>query len=410
VIGPLRQQTQVIELLRQRVMAGFAVVFQPAFGDWNASGIPPTYAAYQEVLAASDDVWAFKADEAIPHLRRAIAADSTYIYPKAQLAYALSATEDCRGVDSIKAALEPMMAQLTPGDRGTLAYAEAACRRDRAGKLAAARALLQAGPQSIGATVLGAIDAIELGRPREAIEILHRFDARRLPLSDQQAAIYWDFTGYAEHDLAMIAQDSNGGRIPAGSVLASVADSGAVARALEGALQHPDNPDLPGDQCTVMELGAHGSAAASKALLERIAEARGPKAAADVEDTPCLWNLYSPHYYAGRFEEARAAYERRVAADTADVKAHGALAAIAARLGDSTALEAQLRWLAASDHCLAYLARARIAVIRGNPAEAVALLRQALERDVERHWLHLDPDLAPLRGYPPFRELMRFRG
>ena len=52
VIGPLREQTRVIELLRQRVMAGFAVVFQPGFNDWKGAGVPPTYAAYQAMLIA----------------------------------------------------------------------------------------------------------------------------------------------------------------------------------------------------------------------------------------------------------------------------------------------------------------------------------------------------------------------
>ena len=83
VIGSLREQTRVIELLRQRVMAGFAVVFQPAFGDWQGAGVPPTYAAYQQMLAAADDLWIFEADKAIPHLQRAIAEDSTYSRAKA---------------------------------------------------------------------------------------------------------------------------------------------------------------------------------------------------------------------------------------------------------------------------------------------------------------------------------------
>jgi tetratricopeptide (TPR) repeat protein len=189
-----------------------------------------------------------------------------------------------------------------------------------------------------------------------------------------------------------------------------VADSAAVRRGIERELQHPDPSELAGDQCAVLELRAHGSAAAASALMERIAVARGPAAAAEVADTPCFWNLYSPSYYAGRLEEAKAAYETRVEADTADVKAHAALATIAAREGDSTTLEAQRRWLTAHDDALAYLARARIAVVQGDPAQAVSLLRQALERDLERHFLHLDPDLDPLRDYPPFRELMRFKG
>ena len=145
-------------------------------------------------------------------------------------------------------------------------------------------------------------------------------------------------------------------------------------------------------------------------LLQRIALARGPDAAADVLDTPCYWNLYSVHYYAGRLTEARIAYQKRITDDTADVKAHAALGAIAARLADTTAVEVQRRWLAAHDNPVALLGLARIAVLQGHQGEAVAFLREALDRNLERHFLHLDPDLEPLRDYPPFRELMRFRG
>jgi tRNA A-37 threonylcarbamoyl transferase component Bud32/tetratricopeptide (TPR) repeat protein len=410
VVGPLREQTRVVELLRQRVMAGFAVVFQPAFGDWQGAGVPPTYAAYQEMLAAVDDLWVFMPDEAIPHVRRAIAADSSYTRAKAHLAYAFSQLAECREVDSIIEAVKSVSDQFPPVDRGMLAYAGAICRRDRRAQLAAAKAVLQAAPQSIGFTVLAGIDAIELGRPREALDILRRFDARHIPISPQQASVYWGFLGYAEHDLAMIQQDSNGGRIPKGSVLAEAADSAAVARDVEADLQHPEHPELPGDQCAVMELRAHGSATAASRLFERIAVTRGPATAGEVFDTPCLWNMYSVHYYAGRLEEARMAYEKMVARDTADVKPHAALAAIAARLGDTTALEVQRRWLAAHDNAVAYLGLARIAVLERDPAQAVSFLRQALDHDIERHFLHVDPDLAPLRDYPPFRELMRFRG
>ena len=72
-IGPLREQTRVIELLRQRVMARVRRGLSAGFSDWHSAGVPPTYAAYQEMLIASDDVWTFKAFEAIPHLRPAIA-------------------------------------------------------------------------------------------------------------------------------------------------------------------------------------------------------------------------------------------------------------------------------------------------------------------------------------------------
>ena len=167
-----------------------------------------------------------------------------------------------------------------------VAYAQAICRRDRPAMFAAAKAVLQAAPQSIGFTVLGGIDAIELGRPREGLAILQRFDPDRIPLSEQQAYIYWGFLAYAKHDLAMIQQDSNGGRIPAGSVLAPLADSAAVRRDIERQLEHPDPSELAGDQCAVLELRAHGSATAASVLMERIAVARGPAAAAEVGTPP----------------------------------------------------------------------------------------------------------------------------
>jgi tetratricopeptide (TPR) repeat protein len=270
--------------------------------------------------------------------------------------------------------------------------------------------VLQAAPQSIGFTVMGGINAIELGRPREGLQILQRLDARHIPMSEQQASVYWGFVDYAEHDLAMIQQESNGGRIPKGSALVPLADSAAVRREVEERIRQADPDELAGAQCDILELRAHGSVTAASALLVRLAVARGPTAAADVSVMPCFWNLYSTHYYAGRLEEARVAYEKVVTEDTTDVKAHAALAAIAVRLGDSTTLERQRRWLSASDHELAFLGLARVAVLEGRRAEAVALVHQALDRGLERHFLHLDPDLEPLRDYPPFRELMRFRG
>ncbi len=379
VIGSLREQTRVIELLRQRVMAGFAVVFQPAFGDWQGAGVPPTYAAYQQMLAAADDLWIFEADKAIPHLQRAIAEDSTYSRAKTQLAYALSQVGACRAVDSIFDALTPVADQFPPGDRGALAYARGSCRRDHAAQLTAAKAVLQAAPQSIGFTVLGGINAIELGRPREGLEILERLDARRIPLSEQQASVYWGFVHYAEHDLAMIQQDSNGGRIPEGSVLAALADSAAVRRQVDQEIRRADPDELAGTQCDILELRAHGSATAASALLVRLAVARGPAAAADVADTPCFWNLYSTHYYAGRLEEARVAYEKAVKEDTTDVKAHAALAAIAARLGDSTTLERQRRWLSASDdeRCVPRAARVSPRSRIGRPRRCLSCTRRS---------------------------------
>jgi hypothetical protein len=54
--------------------------------------------------------------------------------------------------------------------------------------------------------------------------------------------------------------------------------------------------------------------------------------------------------------------------------------------------------------------RARLAAARGDRAGAVAFLRQLQRNGPALSWLHdWWPGLAPLRGYPPFEELLRAR-
>src|SRR6185295_5142333 len=68
-VGPAREKTRVVELLRQRVMAGFAVVLGSQFDSWKAASLPPTYDAYQEMLAGGQTEFDFAA--ATEHFRRA---------------------------------------------------------------------------------------------------------------------------------------------------------------------------------------------------------------------------------------------------------------------------------------------------------------------------------------------------
>jgi tetratricopeptide (TPR) repeat protein/TolB-like protein len=425
VVGPVREKSLVVERLRQRVMAGFAVVLRPAFEGWSAASVPPTYEAYQEMLAAGDDLWVFKNDVAIEHLRRAIARDPSYVGAKASLAYALAGMGSCGEVDSVARVLARTAEPLPPADRGRLVYAEAVCRRDVEAKLAAAKAVLVVAPHSVGFTVLAGISAIESSRPREGLEILRRFDAAHTPLSPQQRGIYWSFVGYAYHDLGDYRGQLDANRashaasdagpsleVERGRALAAMGDAKAVRRLVEGWLDHPDpeTPVFERAECVALELHAHGNPTAASTLLERIATARGSSGAGDSGDEPCLWNLFSAHYYAGRWDEARTAYARKAAEDTGDVKAHAALAALAARRGDQAILEEQRRWLSARGTAPAKLALARVAALQGRREEAVTLLREAMRDGIERHFLHIDPDFESVRDFPAYRELLRPKG
>ncbi len=103
-------------------------------------------------------------------------------------------------------------------------------------------------------------------------------------------------------------------------------------------------------------------------------------------------------------------------ADPKDIDATGYLAGMSARIGNvsvARALSEKLRSLKGpylyGEHTRW---RASIAAQLGNRDEAVGLLREAFAQGqrYDDPWLHLTPTLDPLRGYPPFEELVRPKG
>ena len=118
---------------------------------------------------------------------------------------------------------------------------------------------------------------------------------------------------------------------------------------------------------------------------------------------------FSAFYYTGRWAEARAGYQHRLAEDTTDLKAHAALGALAVRRGDRAEADRMDAWLAAGRRTRrAAYARARLAALGGDRERAVPSLRQpSTWASRYRMYLHLDPDFESLRDYPPYRELIR---
>src|ERR1043166_7605222 len=116
-------ETGAVELLRQRVMAGFAVLFGPAFEAGQAQTRPPAYEAYQEVLAGDYWLSRYSYPDALAHYRRAIALDSGYTDARTRAAEVLALAGNCRAVDSTAASLDPMLTRLPPVDRGHLDWA-----------------------------------------------------------------------------------------------------------------------------------------------------------------------------------------------------------------------------------------------------------------------------------------------
>jgi tetratricopeptide (TPR) repeat protein len=432
VAGPQVEQTRVVELLRQRVMAGLAAAVSPDFVSWEDPNVPPTYDAYREMLAADEAVWTFDFGTAAEHLHRAAELDTTFVGARTTLAVALALGGECGEVTTLERGFGERLASLTPVQRAQLDWARASCHGDIEGEYQASRAALRVSPRSLGATILAATAAGQTNRPREALEILQRFDARKLELKGTHLAVYLNWLAGAYRAVGDYRTSLEVAREGLRNVpgymhleddeawaLAGLGDTAAADTLARVWLARPPGDHaFPGQQveCLALHLREYGHPGPATRLMtaaDRWFVDHGLDQTERRDEMPCMWGHFSPAYYLGDWARVRAGYRRRLGRedkDNDDVTAHAALGAVAIRLGDSAEAERMDRWLARQPgHGTVTLIRAKLALLRGDREEAMRLLRRAYDEG-RRKPDDLDPDLEPLRGDSAYQELYRPRG
>ena len=406
-VGPLDDPVQAVETLRQRVMGAFAAFLSAGFEPWQAASVPPTYEAYQEVIAGGAAAWGFDPVVAAGHFRRAVALDSSYVGAKTALAFALEEVGDCRGVDSIARLLEPVRSRAGPRGSGSLDGATALCHGDLDGAIEASRTVVAAAPSSVGSRIIGAVFALEAFRPREALRFLHPLAARRHELTGTPASMYGYLLGKAYHmagDYGRELRETGGG-----SALAGLGRIDAAQALLTDTLLRSteSEADPQGALCLALEVRAHGHPREGLAMVRRVSGWFAAHPAVDPVPEgkiPCLWLLLSSRYYTGDSAEARAEYQRALVRDSTNREAWAGLGALAARSGDHATVSRIDRWLAkrTDTRGMAAYDRARIAAILDDRDQAVSLLTQAFQEGLRgRFSVHLDPDFESLRRYAP---------
>jgi tetratricopeptide (TPR) repeat protein len=213
-------------------------------------------------------------------------------------------------------------------------------------------------------------------------------------------------------------------RAPELRALAALGRTDEIDRIVTEVKLERDVMSTDGDEMltVVYELRAHGFIEQSRALAERVVKWYEDLAVATPDERcdPCLAEALEA---AGRGDEACGLYDDALTDEPDNPWYNQRVGLCAARHGDrETALEMEARieeigepaeptgvpnvWRGRSQ-----VLQAGIAARLGDRDRAVKLIQRAIAAGFASYrWLHVDPDLDPLRSHPEFQEIVRPKG
>ena len=419
VVGGVADPMAAIGRLNQAIMASVASLFTDeliSLGQLAAQ--PKSYEAYREYVTGRDLFAQGDSRTAMGHFQRSLTEDPDFVMS----AIYLGALAPPRVADSIVSALNDKRDRLTVVERHVLDWLEARSLGDHLAEYRAMRRAYDLAPASVDAGWTAGYTATYINRPREALEILTSLDpndpffGRPVVLWGQITAAHHMLGQYEEElEAARRGREQFPDRLEAlryeAWALVGLGRLEELSVLMDEALTLPVAGIAPAFvmRTTAIDLRAHGYDEEATALLDRAIEwfeARPGERRGALAET--LW-------YAGRWEDARDMYREFAEQSPAAYGNVGVLGIIAARLGEVEEARRIDDRLAAIDRPYVFggpmLWRARIAASLGEQERAVNLLRDAFSRGTNYGiWLHRDRELALLRDYPPFQELLRPKG
>jgi tetratricopeptide (TPR) repeat protein len=386
---------------------------------------PPTWPAYLEASEGLDAYVRNDFAEAALRSRLAFDIDSTFPAPLVIASISLSNLGRFAAADSVLDILERTRARLSPHQLRWVEYRRALMAGHHEAALRAVRLVAREEPAS-KAVYNHALQALQAGHLEEALVALQSLPTRGGPMLAWVS--YWDLLSTIQHLLGerddelatgRDAQAANPTRIlallPSLRALAALGRTAEIDSLLRQAGRLPADPaasevTLLGD--IAEELRAHGHREPAARYWERSLLAASDRLAGAGDPAAARLQRASTLHALGRSAEAIAALDSVPAVATPPADALGLRGVLAARQGDRPrALEMANRLVAlprAYSFGVPTVWRARIAAALGERDDAVALLRTAFAEGREYDlWLHRDQDLAALRGYGPYEELIR---
>jgi tetratricopeptide (TPR) repeat protein/TolB-like protein len=428
--GARWQPDQVVDRVRQRVMSAVLLHLgrAPALGGLTT---PPLYSAYQEFLTGVSFM-GVDPRATIQHLERAAQLDPEFWHPQIRLMWFYLSTHNTAKYEAMRKRLEENQDRLGPADRVLVQYYDAQLGGRPAEAYRKARELLMLAPQDWTIRFAAGKLALDLNRPREAVECIGDVEAIDWKVFGHwmqgtwllgAAAFSHHLLGEHEAELkvaelgARLYPDMLNVREDEARALAALGRLADLDRTIAESLTIRARTGGPGEVMltAAQELRAHGHAEEARRVGSRCAEWYGSlsgeeadKPGAPLNRVECLW-------LAERFPEARSLADATARSRPDDLDAKGYQAIVAAHAGDRTAATAAERGFAAvadggGRGTVSWL-RACIAAQQGERDRAVELLRTALANGFNiKGYLHVYTFLEPLHGYPPFEELIKPKG
>ncbi|MEP6781274.1 MAG: BTAD domain-containing putative transcriptional regulator [Gemmatimonadaceae bacterium] len=450
-IGPVETSVAspvaALDVLRSRVMTALAsaVALHVSLAP-DAHDETPAYEAYELYVEGWDAFWHGDGKRSEQAFLDAARRDTLFSAAVVAAAMAASNYKDCRVIDSIASSLRSRTRALRKIDQLSMQIAVARCRgqNDEMLRLTLERADFE--PQTSSLRLSAAAAALWANRPRQAYELLKQVnpDVDLAWSTDTTHFAYFSSSTEALHLLGRHDEELTlASRVPLfapltrvwlrGRALAALLRTADVLSLVDSSLALPAETSLsiglapatdgrpqyaatPGWVAVwiARELVAHGDSAGSKLVAGRAINwyrSRVPEDRATTEERLIACWAFELH---GDIAESRAMARALAAKDSTNVDYRGAVGGLAAQTGNVALADSVDRWLAAQApervSWSGSFYRARDQALTGRANEAIADVRESIDRGAWPFWLHIEPAFISLRSSAEFQALLKPRG
>ena len=426
VEGPFNRPDEALDALRQRVMGAVVSIIDPRIEQpAELMGHMPSYAAYRAFIEGLEVFWRSDFAGSRPYFQRSIELDPDYHLPRILLVFSHHNVGEWVEAEPLISELERRRDELSPYESYRVDLLIAAAKGDQEGAYIAARQASSVSPE-FGPVMDGAVYAIALSRPQEAVDAMQTIDTSRVLIGWTE---YWERLTAARHMVGQHDEELNEAlkarALYPDSLLVLFVEARARAALgdIDGIQPLIDASIRLGVQrgwtaggvlrATGEELIAHGYADAGRETLVQAINwyQNLPPEEKDLRSDSLAITLLS----AGRVDEAIVLLEPLHQKYPKRFFLTGALGVARALQGDRTDAERISAQLEETDVPYTFgntsVWQARIAAALGNTDQSMFFLKRAFSRGAGMDgWIHREPAFRSMVDHLAFQDLLQPKG